>query len=100
MPLRSWRRRGRTISSRLREPERHEEQAGLVDVPVVSIDDVDLCLVGVEPAAQPVGGHRAAGSAAEDHDLLPCHARELRRAIDCEPSVPARNIAADNYAVE
>ena len=36
---------GRTISLELREPERHEEQAGLVDVAVVAVDDVDLGLV-------------------------------------------------------
>ena len=57
----------------VREPEGDEEQARLVDVAVVAVDDVDLGLVGVEAAAQPVGGHRAAGAAAEDHDLLPAH---------------------------
>ena len=55
------------------EPERHEEQAGLVDVTVVTVDDVDLGLVLVEPPAQPVRGHRAARTAAEDHDLLLAH---------------------------
>ena len=44
-PSRSWRRRGRTISSSVREAERDEEQAGLVDVAVVAVDDVDLRLV-------------------------------------------------------
>ena len=57
----------------VREPERDEEQARLVDVPVVAVDDVDLGLVRVEAAAQPVGGHRAARAAAEDDDLLPAH---------------------------
>ena len=57
----------------LREPEWHEEQAGLVDVPVILVDDVDLGLVGVEAAAQPVSRHRAAGAATEDHDLPPPH---------------------------
>ena len=61
----------------LREPERDEEQAGLVDVAVVAVDDVDLGLVRVEAAAQPVGGHRAARAAAEDHDLL----RETTHAV-------------------
>ena len=56
------------------EPERDEEQAGLVDVTVVPVDDVDLDLVRVEAAAQPVGGHRAARPAAQDHDLLGAHA--------------------------
>src|SRR6266542_4211136 len=57
----------------VREPEGDEEQARLVDVPVVAVDDVDLGLVRVEAAAQPVGGHRAAGPPAEDHDLLLAH---------------------------
>jgi hypothetical protein len=57
----------------LRQPEGDEEQARLVDVPVVAVDDVDLGLVGVEAAAQSVGGHRAAGAAAENHDPFPRH---------------------------
>jgi hypothetical protein len=57
----------------LRHPEGHEEQTRLVDVPVVAVDDVDLGLVGVVSAAQPVRGHRPAGAAAEDHDLLLRH---------------------------
>ncbi len=32
------------------EPEGDEEQAGLVDVPVVAVDDVDLGLVRAEAA--------------------------------------------------
>ena len=59
--------------SYLRESEGHEEQAGLVDVLVVAVDDVDLGLVTVEAVAQPVGGHRPTRSAAEDHDLFPRH---------------------------
>jgi DNA-binding transcriptional ArsR family regulator len=55
------------------EIEGDEEQAGLVDVAVVAIDDMDLGRVRIEATAQPVRGHRAAGSAAEDHDLLPAH---------------------------
>ena len=42
-------------------------------MPVVAVDDVDLGLVRVEAAPQPVRGHRAARSAAEDHDLLLAH---------------------------
>ena len=57
----------------LRQSEGDEEEPGLVDVPVVAVDDVDLGLVEVEAAAQPVRGHRAARSAAEDHDLLSRH---------------------------
>ena len=52
----------------LREPEGHEEQAGLVDVRIVSVDDVDFGLVGVEVAAEPVRDHRSTGAAAEDDD--------------------------------
>ena len=55
------------------EPEGDEEQAGLVDVPVVTVDDVDLGLVGAETATQAVGDHRAARAAAEDDDPLPAH---------------------------
>jgi hypothetical protein len=69
------------------ESERHEEQSGLVDVTVVSIDDVNLCFVGVEPAAQSVRGHRAARSGPEDHDPLPCHARSFAR--DCAGAIGA-----------
>ena len=59
----------------LRQPEGDEQQARLVDVPVVAVDDVDLGLVGVEAAPQPVGGHRPAGAAAENHDPFPRHLR-------------------------
>jgi hypothetical protein len=55
------------------EAEGDEEQAGLVHVPVVTVDDVDLRLVRVEAARQPVGGHRAASPGAEDDDLLLAH---------------------------
>src|SRR6476659_8170304 len=57
----------------VREPEGDEEQAGLVDVPVVTVDDVDLGFVRVEVATQPVGGHRASRPTADDHDLLLAH---------------------------
>src|SRR5215207_3850179 len=57
----------------LGEPEGHEQQAGLIHMPVVAVDDVDLRLVLVEAAPQPVGGHRPARSAAEDDDPLPAH---------------------------
>jgi hypothetical protein len=54
----------------MRVAERHEQEAGLVHVPVVLVDDDDLDLVGREPAAQAVRGERPAGAAAEDHDAL------------------------------
>ena len=59
------------------EPEGDEEQARLVDVAVVAVDDVDLGLVGVEAPAQPVGDHRAAGAAAQDDDPLARHRHRL-----------------------
>ena len=59
----------------MRQPERDEQQARLVDVSIVAVDDVDLRLVKIETAAQPVGGHRAAGSPAENHYLFPRHPR-------------------------
>ena len=50
------------------QPERYEEQTRLVDVPVVLVDHRDgRRLKRVQPS-KPVGGQRAAGSAAEDHD--------------------------------
>jgi len=55
------------------QPERHEEEARLVDVPVVTVDDVDLSLVRVEVASQPVRDHRSAGPTAEHDDALPGH---------------------------
>ena len=66
----SWRCRGRTISSTLREAEGDEEKTGLVDVPVVLVDDGDLDLVPVVELAQAVRHQRAAGAAAQDHDPL------------------------------
>ena len=50
------------------EAEGDEEQPRLVHVPVVPVDDVDVGLMGLDPAAQPVGHHRAAGAAAEHHN--------------------------------
>ncbi len=73
-----------------------KEQAGLVDVLVVAVDDVDLGLVGVEAAAQPVGGHRAAGPAAEDHDLLPVHDVPPSSA-GWRPAAPVRSIRSTNW---
>src|SRR5690606_26072941 len=54
----------------LGEPERHEEEAGLVDVAVVLVDDRDRRLRGLVHAAEAVGGERAARPAAEDHDAM------------------------------
>ena len=54
------------------EAERHEEQARLVDVGVVLVDDGDLDVVG-ELAPQAVGTEGAAGPASEDHEVA-CHA--------------------------
>ena len=52
-----------------REPERNEEEARLVDMAVVPVDDVDVHVVAVEPAAQSVRDRCAACSASENHDL-------------------------------
>jgi hypothetical protein len=71
------------------ETEGHEEQAGLVDVVVVLVDDRDLHITVLVVAVQTVGGEGAARTAAEDHDpprrsvrihgepsfRLPCSAR-------------------------
>src|SRR6266516_6781254 len=88
------------------QSEGDEEQAGLVDVAIVSVDDVDLGLVGVEAAAEPVGGHRAARPAAEDQDLFPRHCSCLLWSAQSLAVVwPAAIRAgperrADNYAAE
>jgi len=69
-------------------------------VPVVAVDDVDLGLVRIEAATQPVRGHRAARRAAQDHDLLRTHdapplaigrrpAGRSRRSILSTNSIPA-----------
>ena len=75
----------------VRQPERHEQQAGLVDVPVVLVDDGDDGLVGRVQAPQPVGGQRAAGAAAEDHDPR-SHMTNIARSrpVPLGPNVPAR----------
>ena len=61
--------RGARADDRLRvgQSERNEQQAGLIDVAVVAVDDDDLGVVAVG-APQPVGGERAAGAGAEDDD--------------------------------
>ena len=52
------------------EPEGDEEQARLVDVAIVLVDDGDLCLgLGIE-APQPIGGQRSTRSAAQDHHTI------------------------------
>jgi hypothetical protein len=50
------------------EPERDEQQPGLVHVIIVTVHHDDLGgLLVIEPA-QPVGGQGPAGTAAQDHD--------------------------------
>jgi hypothetical protein len=46
-------------------------------VEVVAVDDVDLGLTGIEPAAQAVGRHGAAGTPAQDHNLFRGHPDSL-----------------------
>ena len=71
MPARSWACARPDDLLGLGEPERHEQQSGLVDVAVVAVDDRDLRLVAKAPR-QAVGEQRSAGAAAEDHDPV-CH---------------------------
>ena len=52
----------------VRQPERHEQQARLVDVTVVLIDHSDDRVVEFVQTAQTIRGQRAARSAAEDHN--------------------------------
>ena len=79
------------------EPEGDEEQPRLVDVAVVTVDDVDLGFVGVEAPAQPVGDHRAAGAAAQDDDPLARHRLRLSlaggTAIRASSELPSGNYA-------
>ncbi len=59
-------------------PERYEQQARLVDMLVIGIDDDDLGGVAAVPAAQPVSDKRPAGAAAQDDYSLLHSARMLR----------------------
>ena len=52
----------------VRQPERHEQQAGLVDVPIVVVDHGDRGLVLGVQAAQAVCRQRATRATAEDHN--------------------------------
>jgi hypothetical protein len=80
-----------------RHPEGDEEEAGLIDVPVVAVDHVDLDLVRVEAPPEPVRHHRPAGAAAQDDDPLRAHAasavsaaRSSRRSVNSMPPSTAR----------
>src|SRR5581483_3587478 len=57
----------------VREPERYEEQDGLIHVAVVAVDDVDLAFVPAEAATQPVRDQRSTGAAPQDHDPGDAH---------------------------
>jgi hypothetical protein len=50
-------------AARLVLPERHEQQAWLVQVLVIRIDDNNLGGIAVEQAAQPVSDERPPGTA-------------------------------------
>ena len=72
---------------RIGQPERHEQQTGLVDVAVVAVDHDDLDLVAAR-TAQSVGGQGAAGSGAEDEDAashVPSVASRRARVIGDPP---------------
>jgi hypothetical protein len=69
------------------QAERHEQQAGLVDVPVVLVDDDDVGVARGQHPAQPVGQQRPAGPAAQDQDSP--HISRLRgRPRDSQRSRP------------
>ena len=53
--------------ARVGESERDKQQAGLVDVGVVTVDNDDLHRVAIEDAAQPVCRDGSTGAATEDH---------------------------------
>ncbi len=54
----------------LGQAEGNEEQSGLVDVPIVVVDDADEGVLGSEHAAESVCDQRPAGAGAEDHDSV------------------------------
>ena len=54
----------------VREPEGHEQQPGLVHVPVVAVDDGDRRHPLVVLAPQPVRRDRPASAAPENHDAM------------------------------
>jgi hypothetical protein len=79
------------------QPERHEQQARLVHVLVVGIDDDDLHRVTVQQPPQPVSQQRPAGAAAQDHDslhssMLPRSSSGLQRRLSL-PSWPIVTVA-------
>ena len=51
-------------------PERNEQQSRLIDMSIISIDDGDAPVVGIECSAKLHGHHRSAGAAAENHYAL------------------------------
>ena len=72
------------------EAERDEQEARLVDVAVVPVDDGDLRLGVLVGAPEPVCHHRAAGPAAEDHDPLGHHRAPPVCLSSSPPSVPGK----------
>ena len=53
---------------RVGQAERHEQQAGLVDMPVVLVDDGNLGFTPGQHPTQAISHERAAGPAAEDQN--------------------------------
>jgi hypothetical protein len=68
-------------------------------VRVVAVDDVHFQLGVVVVAPEPVRHHRAAGSASEDYDSLPCHLGLLIRLPKSLARTTLNRIGADNYGV-
>ena len=82
------------------EAERHEQQAGLVDVPVVLVDHRDHGLALREQAPQPVGAQRPARTAAQDHNPMSHHHQDnpipdLDRQGQRSPSFRRRSSGSD-----
>jgi hypothetical protein len=65
------------------EAERDEEEAGLIDMVIVAVDEGDVDRTREHPA-QPIRGDRATRTAAQDEDVLyadHCRIRMTARAI-------------------
>jgi hypothetical protein len=80
---------------RLLHSERHEQQAGLVDVAVVPVEDDDLGCVAVV-AAEAVGRECSSRAAADDHDAR-VHGSMV--AVGSRPGIRTQpDLDVENYA--
>ena len=78
----------------LGEPERDEQQAGLVHVAVVAVDDRDARLIAVLPL-QPVRDQRPSGAPAENDDPVDPSHHPSWSAIRRPPRWTCRSLAAE-----